>query len=48
MKEIWIQNFESEIERIAEELDLDYEQAEAELKKRLDEDAWYLDGYYTN
>lgn len=44
-KEVWIQSYEKAAEDIAEELDIEYDEAERILKERLDKDCYYLDGY---
>ena len=41
-KEIWIQRYETEIENLAEEHDIECEEAEIMLEKILDKDPRYL------
>lgn len=42
---MWIHNYEIEIENIAEEFGLDYEEAELKLEAILEKDPSYLDDY---
>lgn len=46
-KEMWIQSFEAAVEDLAEEHDIEDEEAEELLKRILDKDPRYLDGYLT-
>lgn len=43
-KEEWIYSYENKIETIAHELDIEMEEAQNILEKRLEEDSHYLDG----
>ncbi len=44
-KEYWLRAFEVAIEDITKEKEIDEEEAEEILEKRLDENRHYLDGY---
>ena len=44
-KEYWLRAFEEAVEDIAKEKEIDEEEAEGILQKRLDENRNYLDGY---
>lgn len=46
-KEYWIQCYESAIEDLCDEHDIDGEEGEKMLDKLLDENPRYLDGYIT-
>ena len=46
-KEEWIHSYECAIENIANELDIDMDEAELILDERLEKDTHYLDGYLT-
>lgn len=47
MKELWIQAYETAIERICDEKDIDWDQGETQLQKILYEEPGFLDGYWT-
>ena len=44
-KEMWIRNYEIEIQNIAEEFDIEYDEAESKLEAILENDPSYLDDY---
>ena len=44
-KEEWVHSYECAIENIGEELDIEMEEAQKVLDKRLEKDTHYLDGY---
>ncbi len=45
-KELWVLAYDCRIEELAEENDLDYDQAEKMLQSFLDEEPGYLDDYH--
>lgn len=44
-KELWIRNYECEIENIVDEFDIEYKKAEEKLNAILESDPCYLDDY---
>lgn len=44
-KEMWVANYEAEVENICEEFDLEYEEAELRLNAMLEDDPNYLNDY---
>lgn len=46
MKEIWIQAYETAIERICDEQDVDMDEGERLLQKILDKEPGYLTDYF--
>jgi hypothetical protein len=44
-KEMWVANYECEVENIASELDIEFDEAEIRLNALLESDPSYLDDY---
>ncbi len=47
-KERWIESYEEKIEEICEEYNIEYDEAEIRLQRRLTRDPGYLDEYHYN
>lgn len=44
-KELWIENYERELENIVYEFDIEFDEAELKLKAMFENDPSYLDDY---
>ena len=44
-KELWVANYELEVENIANKFNIEYDEAELKLNKILENDSSYLDDY---